>query len=358
MLTVVFADIVGSTGLFEKLGDANASQLMAQLTGVLGKVFEEHQGRVVKLLGDGVFAVFPDAGSAITSCVMLQTRFKTDPVIPIGGDRPIQMQIGAECGEVIEIDGDCFGDAVNSAARLSDLAGADQILVTQSVWNELVAAQRPMLRSLGPIQLRGKTQSTHVYRVEWQPEHDLEATAMGVSMYTPTKRQTLALTHQGRTHVFDVTPVPITIGRTTEATLPMLDPVSRGCTPPFAIGVDKSCCLMCPALAPGCILETIPKPWPCAAPNVFWWVTVSSRWVARWTLTRRRWWDSRCAEYQLFTIKRIVHYVALTRARGQFYISVCGTVRTSTTSRVGGRRQTGDIAFKDFLVAPVGLHGI
>ncbi|MBK6320704.1 adenylate/guanylate cyclase domain-containing protein [Candidatus Aalborgicola defluviihabitans] len=228
MLTVVFADIVGSTGLFEKLGDANASQLMAQLTGVLGKVFEEHQGRVVKLLGDGVFAVFPDAGSAITSCVMLQTRFKTDPVIPIGGDRPIQMQIGAECGEVIEIDGDCFGDAVNSAARLSDLAGADQILVTQSVWNELVAAQRPMLRSLGPIQLRGKTQSTHVYRVEWQPEHDLEATAMGVSMYTPTKRQTLALTHQGRTHVFDVTPVPITIGRTTEATLPMLDPrVSR-----------------------------------------------------------------------------------------------------------------------------------
>ena len=137
MLTVVFADIVGSTGLFENLGDATASQLMAQLTGVLGKGFEEHQGRVVTLLGDGVFAVFPDAGSAITSCVMLQTRFKTDPVIPIGGDRPIQMQIGAECGEVIEIHGGSFAAAGHSPAPLSDMARAPHLLPPPSVYNAL-----------------------------------------------------------------------------------------------------------------------------------------------------------------------------------------------------------------------------
>ena len=228
MLTVVFADIVGSTGLFEKLGDAKASQLMTRLTGVLGQVFEQHQGRVVKLLGDGVFAVFPDAGSAITACVTLQSRFSTNPVIPDGGDSPIQMQMGAECGEVVEIEGDCFGDAVNSAARLADLAGADQILTTQNVCNELVVTQRPMLRSLGPMHLRGKTQATHVYRVEWHTGHDAEATAMGASMYTPAKHQSLALTLRGRTHVFDVTAVGITIGRSTEAILPVPDPrVSR-----------------------------------------------------------------------------------------------------------------------------------
>lgn len=228
MLTVVFADIVGSTGLFERLGDARASQLMAQLTGVLGKVFEQHQGRVVKLLGDGVFAVFPDAGSAITACVTLQSRFRSEPIVPAGSDRPIQMQIGAECGEVIEIDGDCFGDAVNSAARLADLAGADQILTTQNAWNELVAAQRPLLRSLGPMHLRGKSTATHVYRVEWASDRDLEATAMGTSMYTPAKHLALALTHKGRTQVFDVTTSGFTIGRSTEATLPVLDPrVSR-----------------------------------------------------------------------------------------------------------------------------------
>ncbi len=228
MPTVVFADIVGSTGLFEQMGDANASLLMNSLTGLLGKVFEQHQGRVVKLLGDGVFAVFPDAGSAVTACVTLQSRFQTDPVIPVGGSQPIQMQMGVESGELVEIDGDCFGDAVNSASRLADLAGADQILTTQHVWDELLAAQRPMLRSLGPMHLRGKTQTSHIYRVEWQSGRDVDATAMGMSMYTPTQHQNLALTVQGRTKVFQLTTTGITIGRSTEASLPVLDPrVSR-----------------------------------------------------------------------------------------------------------------------------------
>jgi hypothetical protein len=138
------------------------------------------------------------------------------------------MQMGVESGEVVEIDGDCFGDAVNSASRLADLAGADQILTTQHVWDELVAAQRPMLRSLGAMHLRGKTQTSHIYRVEWQSGRDVDATAMGMSMYTPSVHQTLALTVQGRTQVFQLTTTGITIGRSTDASLPVLDPrVSR-----------------------------------------------------------------------------------------------------------------------------------
>ena len=228
MPAVVFADIVGSTGLFEKMGDTNASTLMTQLTAELGEVFKQHNGRVVKLLGDGVFAVFPKAGDAIAACVSLQARFKAEPVMPAGAGRPIQMQMGVESGEVIEIEGDCFGDAVNSAARLADLAGADQILTTQNVWDEILAAQRPALRSLGPMHLRGKAQATHIYRVEWQADREMDATAMGASMYTPTKHKTLTLTVAGRAEVFDITATGITIGRSTEATLPILDPrVSR-----------------------------------------------------------------------------------------------------------------------------------
>ncbi|MEO7105171.1 MAG: adenylate/guanylate cyclase domain-containing protein [Rhodoferax sp.] len=228
MPTVVFADVVGSTGLFEQLGDTNASLLMNRLTNLLGKVFEQHQGRVVKLLGDGVFAVFPDAGNAISACVTLQTRFKTDPVIPGPDTPPIRMQMGVESGELVEIDGDCFGDAVNSASRLADLAGADQILTTQHVWDGLVSAHRAMLRSLGPMHLRGKVHASHVYRVEWQSDRDLDATAMGMSMYTPNPQQTLSLTVQGRTQIFPLTAGGITIGRSTDASLPVLDPrVSR-----------------------------------------------------------------------------------------------------------------------------------
>ena len=71
-----------------------------------------------------------------------------------------------------------------------------------------MSTQRSALRSLGPMHLRGKTQATHVYRVEWQTGRDLDATAMGASMYTPVKRQKLALTLAGRTQVFDLGRAP------------------------------------------------------------------------------------------------------------------------------------------------------
>ena len=60
MTTVVFADLVGSTSMFERLGDETASRFVTQLAGTLSQLFAQHQGRVVKLLGDGLFVVFVD----------------------------------------------------------------------------------------------------------------------------------------------------------------------------------------------------------------------------------------------------------------------------------------------------------
>ena len=137
MTTVVFADIVGSTSMFERLGDETASRFVTQLVGALSQIFEQHSGRVVKLLGDGLFVVFPHEGDALAACISIQKRFLDKPIRPGGSGAPVQMQMGMESGEVVEIDGDCFGDTVNSAARLADQAGAAQILTTQSVWAAL-----------------------------------------------------------------------------------------------------------------------------------------------------------------------------------------------------------------------------
>ena len=185
MASVVFADLVGSTGIFERLGDETAGHFVTQLTTALAKIFEQHNGRVVKTLGDGLFVVFPTEGEALTACIAIQRRLSDRPVYPGGMRTPVQMQMGLESGEVVEIEGDCCGDAVNSAARLADLAGADQILTTQRVRANLAADQQEMLRSLGPMYLRGKAEATEVYRVEWDHERDSEATVMGVSMLTP-----------------------------------------------------------------------------------------------------------------------------------------------------------------------------
>jgi adenylate cyclase len=200
--TVVFADLVGSTSLYESLGDAAASRFVSQLIATLSKTFESHHGRVVKLLGDGLFVLFPSEADALAACVALQQSLQENPVYPPLASTAtaaptaitaVQMQLGMESGEVVEIGGDCFGDAVNTAARLADLAGGGQILTTAQVRTALPGALRNLLHSLGPLFLRGKTDATEVFRVQWRDEVEGEVTVMGAALAAPVRSGRLSL---------------------------------------------------------------------------------------------------------------------------------------------------------------------
>ena len=206
MPTVVFCDLVGSTGLFEKLGDATASHLVTQLTNAMSRAVEQFEGRVVKTLGDGIFAVFAQEEHAVNACSTIQTELQDRPLMLFADEKMavssgtfrslrIELQIGIESGEVVEINGDCYGDAVNSAARLADLAGARQILTTQRVLDALPGNRRGELISLGPMYLRGKGEATAVYRINWQKksEVDPDATMLGVSFKDALRTQELHL---------------------------------------------------------------------------------------------------------------------------------------------------------------------
>ena len=203
MSTVVFADLVGSTSLYESLGDAAASRFVSQLIATLSKTFELHHGRVVKLLGDGLFVLFPSEADALAACVALQQGLQENPVYPhassptgptaMAAVTAVQMQLGMESGEVVEIGGDCFGDAVNTAARLAGLAGGGQILTTAQVRGALPGALRNLLHSLGPLFLRGKTDAMEVFRVQWREETEGEVTVMGASLATPVRSGRLSL---------------------------------------------------------------------------------------------------------------------------------------------------------------------
>jgi adenylate cyclase len=221
--TVVFADLVGSTGIFERLGDETAGRFVTQLTGALGKTFEQYNGRVVKLLGDGLFVVFPLESDALAACVAIQTRLQAKPVYAGGTGSPVQMQMGIEAGEVVEIDGDCYGDAVNSAARLAELAGAEQILTTQRVRGALAPLQQDQLRSLGPMYLRGKSEATEVFRVDWKVDRDADATVMGVSMFKAGNEGLLELSALGQRLRLGPGGEKITLGRAATASLSVND---------------------------------------------------------------------------------------------------------------------------------------
>jgi class 3 adenylate cyclase len=222
MATVVFADLVGSTGIFERLGDETAGRFVTQLTTALSTIFEQHRGRVVKLLGDGLFVVFPAEDDAVEACVAIQERLQENPVYA-GGGNPVQVQMGVESGEVVEIDGDCYGDAVNSAARLADLAGAEQILTTQRVRDALSPGRRDLLRSLGPMFLRGKSEATEVFRVDWRVDRDDDATVMGASLFKTGKASWLELAGPDRMLRLDAHGEKLTLGRATGASLSLND---------------------------------------------------------------------------------------------------------------------------------------
>ncbi len=166
--TVLFADLRGSTALFESLGNAEATSVVTHCVNALGGPVTDHSGHVVKTLGDGLMAVFDDASSAVRSA--MQMHDVLEGIASRGqergassGLRALRLQVALARGEVVEMAGDCYGDAVNVAARLLDHAGDNETLVTADVLRDLPMDLVQRFRSLDRLVLRGRVESVHVH---------------------------------------------------------------------------------------------------------------------------------------------------------------------------------------------------
>ncbi|MDQ0591069.1 adenylate/guanylate cyclase domain-containing protein [Variovorax paradoxus] len=166
--TVVFADLTGSSRVFEAMGNARATDMVTRLTHWIGSICEAHEGRVVKSLGDGVFAIFSNAATAMQAVIELQ-RYHQKRLMAWPVPLRMALQIGVASGEVVEVEGDCFGDAVNLASRLSDLAGPGQIWATDTAIAQL-GETGVRHRDLGLITIRGRSEMSAVHRIDWQEE--------------------------------------------------------------------------------------------------------------------------------------------------------------------------------------------
>jgi class 3 adenylate cyclase len=166
--TIVFADLTGSSRVFEAMGNVRATETVTRLTQWIGSICQAHGGRVVKSLGDGVFATFSNAAAATHAVIELQ-RYHHKRLMAWPVPLRMALQIGVASGEVLEVEGDCFGDAVNLASRLSDLAGPGQIWAADAVIAQLgeVGVRH---RDLGLITIRGRSEMSAVHRVDWQEE--------------------------------------------------------------------------------------------------------------------------------------------------------------------------------------------
>lgn len=232
--TVVFTDLFGSTGVFEALGNAKATQAITQVTTWIAKIVESHGGRVVKMLGDGVLALFEDNPSAIDAVVEMQrNHLRRMAQMPAANRLPIR--IGVASGDVELVDGDCYGDAVNVAARLSDLSGPQQIWANSAALAGADEADGVRFRILGPISIRGRAEPCTVYQVEWQDDVASDFLTMqaeldpllDVSNKDALGRQ-IELTWKDTTKTFKSFELPIHIGRIRQVEFVINDPrVSR-----------------------------------------------------------------------------------------------------------------------------------
>lgn len=231
-VTVVFADLTGSTGVFESLGNAKATQAITRLTQWIGKVCEAYRGHVVKYLGDGVLVVFPDNVDAVEAVVELQ-RVHRDRIRNWPEQLKMRLQLGVARGEIVEQDGDCFGDAVNLASRLSDLSGPDQIFATEAVIGHLPSDTLIRSRNLGAMDIRGRVEACRVHRIEWQSEVASESFTVPASLSMssqpkPGPAASIELSWLDINTAFVSSELPIFLGRDNDAEFVVQDPrVSR-----------------------------------------------------------------------------------------------------------------------------------
>jgi adenylate cyclase len=217
--TVVFTDLHGSTAVFEALGNARATETVTQITSWISKRCAAHGGRVVKMLGDGVLAMFPDSRSAVNAVVELQ-RVHYKRILGVRENLRMPIRIGVASGEVELVGGDCYGDAVNVASRLCDLSGPNQIWANSAAIQGLPESRGVSFRPLGPINIRGRAEPCAVSQIEWREEQPSDFMTMpGVfaEIQAASKEDALGreieLTWLDQTKRFRAFDLPVHIGR-------------------------------------------------------------------------------------------------------------------------------------------------
>ncbi|QNP48753.1 adenylate/guanylate cyclase domain-containing protein [Diaphorobacter aerolatus] len=232
MTTVVFADIVGSTSLYETLGNEHAALMVTEVVQWMAGRIQAEGGRVIKTLGDGIMALFDEPSVAVEGMLNVMRAHRERISRPIHKINP-DVRVGLDCGEVVDVGGDCYGDAVNTAARLCDRAAAGEIWATEAVVR--ATAEMPTARfvRLGHLKVRGKSEPLLMYQIEWRTEEGVEQLTQhagltefgGVAGSAPLQIQF----SWGRAHMqFRSSEVPVHLGRSSDAHLYIDDPrVSR-----------------------------------------------------------------------------------------------------------------------------------
>lgn len=184
---VMFADVAGSTAMYENMGDDLARERISKALNTLISITRRHSGNLVKTIGDEILVYFRDIDMAVRAAKTIQETMEDDRSPETVG---VSIRIGMQFGSAILEDGDIFGDTVNVASRIANLAGARQILCSQEMafmvkGVDLVNNMRPFDR----LRLKGRAEPFSVYMFAWEDDGDLTNMATASSFTNPARQQ-------------------------------------------------------------------------------------------------------------------------------------------------------------------------
>jgi class 3 adenylate cyclase len=172
-VAILFADVVGSTQLYDKFGDTKASETVALCLDVMKDATHNYNGTVIKTIGDEVMSTFTTVDDAMGAAVMMQSRISTES--RQGGRIPVSIRVGCHFGPVVQEQNDIFGAAVHTANRMTSQAKSRQIVISGETVEKMSPKLQEQTRQIDVATVRGKMDEVALYELLWNPE---EATSM------------------------------------------------------------------------------------------------------------------------------------------------------------------------------------
>ena len=175
-VAILFADVVGSTQLYDQFGDTKASETVAHCLEVMKDATHQFDGTVIKTIGDEVMSTFPTVDDAMSAAAQMQGRITADQEQAKEDERiPVSIRIGCHFGPVVQEQNDIFGAAVHTANRMTSQAKAKQIVISGATVEQMSPEWTAQTRQIDVATVRGRIDEVALYELLWQPD---EATSM------------------------------------------------------------------------------------------------------------------------------------------------------------------------------------
>ena len=213
-VAILFADVVGSTQLYDKFGDTKASETVARCLDIMKDATYQYNGTVIKTIGDEVMSTFPTVDEAMGAASQMQSRISSSD------DHPkVSIRIGCHYGPVVQEQNDIFGAAVHTANRMTSQAKSKQIIISGSTVRKMSPEWQKQTRQIDVATVRGRVDEVALFELVWQPE---EATSMLPTIDWEAKNNPatrIRLTYRDQSVVVDDHRKAINLGRAEESDL-------------------------------------------------------------------------------------------------------------------------------------------